>query len=179
MPEVQIRPAVSTDLSALTAMDHSCQTDYVWQVDIQREDGQVVVNFRQIRLPRTVSVEYPRPPAALTESWNRRSGLLVAVSEGQVAGYVRLTDAILPRVAWITDLVVAPRLRRKGIGSTLVLASHSWALDRLLDRVLFEMPSKNNPAIQLAQKLGYEFCGYNDQYYSSQDVALFFGRSLR
>ena len=34
-------------------------------------------------------------------------------------------------------------------------------------------------AIRLAQKLGYDFCGYNDQYYPTQDVALFFGRALR
>jgi hypothetical protein len=31
----------------------------------------------------------------------------------------------------------------------------------------------------LARKLGYEFCGYNDLYYETQDIALFFGRSIR
>ena len=30
-----------------------------------------------------------------------------------------------------------------------------------------------------AQKFGYEFCGYNDQYYLNQDVALFFGKALK
>jgi len=44
---------------------------------------------------------------------------------------------------------------------------------------LLEMSSKNNPAIRFAQKLGYEFCGYNDQYYETQDIALFFGRYIR
>jgi hypothetical protein len=44
---------------------------------------------------------------------------------------------------------------------------------------LLEMPSKNNPMVSLARKLGYEFCGYNDLYYETQDIALFFGRSIR
>ena len=60
-----------------------------------------------------------------------------------------------------------------------MLAAQSWAVERKDYRALFEMPSKNNPAIKLAQKLGYEFCGYNEQYYGTQDIALFFWRSIR
>jgi RimJ/RimL family protein N-acetyltransferase len=44
--------------------------------------------------------------------------------------------------------------------------------------MLLEMTSKNVPAIRLAQKLGFEFCGYNDAYYETQDIAIFFGRSI-
>jgi ribosomal protein S18 acetylase RimI-like enzyme len=178
MPEVQIRPAGTTDLTALMAIDHSCQTDYVWQMDIQHEEGQFGAIFREIRLPRTVSVLYPRQVSGLSESWNRRAGILVAALGKQVVGYVRINDLILPHTAWLTDLVVSPRFRRQGIACTLVLAVQSWALDRKDRRVLLEMPSKNNPAIRLAQKLGYEFCGYNDQYYETQDIALFFGRFI-
>jgi ribosomal protein S18 acetylase RimI-like enzyme len=179
MPEVQIRPAVVTDLSVLVTIDHSCQTDYVWQMDVQHEDGQIGAIFREIRLPRSVSVSYPRLVSALSESWSRRSGILVAVIGGQVAGYVRANDAVLPRTAWLVDVVVAPRFRRQGVASALVLAAQSWAVQRKDRRALLEMPSKNDPAIRLAQKLGYEFCGYNDQYYETQDIALFFGRSIR
>lgn len=179
MTEVQIRRTVATDLPTLMAIDHSCQTDYVWQMDIQRGEGQAGAVFREIRLPRSVTVPYPRAIPALSESWNRRTGMLVAVIEGQAIGYIRASDAILPRTAWITDLVVSPRYRRQGIGMALLLAAQSWAVDRKDNRALFEMPSKDNPAICLARKLGYEFCGYNDQYYDTQDIALFFGRSLR
>jgi len=179
MPEIQIRPAIATDLSALMAIDHSCQTDYVWQMDVQHEDGQIGAIFREIRLPRSVSVPYPRLVSALSETWSRRSGMLVAVIGGQAAGYVRTNDALLPRTAWLMDVVVAPRFRKQGIASALVLAAQSWAVQRKNRRALLEMPSKNNPAIRLAQKLGYEFCGYNDQYYETQDIALFFGRFIR
>ena len=40
------------------------------------------------------------------------------------------------------------------------------------------MQSKNYPAIHLALNQGYAFCGYNDHYYSTQDIALFFVRGL-
>ncbi len=179
MPEIQIRVAIASDLSALMAIDHSCQTDYVWQMDVQHEEGQMGAIFREIRLPHSVTVSYPRSSNALSESWNRRSGTLVAVIGDQVAGYVRVNDALLLHTAWIMDLAVSSRFRRQGIASGLVLAAQSWGLQRKDHRVLIEMSSKNNPAIQLAQKLGYEFCGYNDQYYETQDIALFFGHFIR
>ena len=179
MPEVQIRPAVATDIPILMAVDHSCESDYVWQMDVQDQVGQVGAVFREIRLPRSVSVPYPRSVEALVESWSRRSGMLVAVIGEQVIGYVRMSDLLVPHTAWLTDVVVAPRFRRQGVGSTLMLAAQSWALQRKNQRLLIEMSSKNNPAIRLAQKLGYEFCGYNDCYYEKKDIALFFGRLIR
>lgn len=179
MPEVQIRPAVATDLPVLMAIDHTCQTDYVWQMDVHHEDGQVGAIFREIRLPRAVPVAYPREVSALSESWSRKVGMLVAVLGDKQVGYVRMNDTVLPHTAWLTDVVVAARFRRQGIATALVLAAQSWAIQRKDRRAILEMPSKNNPAVRLARKLGYEFCGYNDQYYESQDIALFFGRFIR
>jgi ribosomal protein S18 acetylase RimI-like enzyme len=179
MPEVQIRPAVATDIPVLVTIDHSSKTGYVWQMDVQREQSQLGAIFREIRLPHSISVPYPRALSALPDSWNRRAGMLVAMIGGQVIGYIRMNDLILPHTAWLTDVVVSPRFRRQGIGMALILASQSWAVDRKDNRALMEMTTKNTPAICLARKLGYEFCGYNDLYYESQDIALFFGRSIR
>jgi ribosomal protein S18 acetylase RimI-like enzyme len=179
MPEIQIRRASATDINLLMAIDHSSQSDYVWQMDVLHEEGQAGAIFREIRLPRTVTVPYPRGVASMPDSWNRRGGMLVAVMNEQVVGYIRMSDQILPHTAWLTDIVVSPRFRRQGVGTALVLAAQSWAVDRKDTRGLMEMPSKNNPAISLARKLGYEFCGYNDMYYETQDIALFFGRLIR
>lgn len=179
MPEVQIRPAVSTDVTLLMAIDHSCQSDYVWQMDITHEEGQEGAIFREIRLPRSVKLAYPRSVETLFENWNRRSGMLVAMIGKEVVGYVRMNDIVWPHTAWLSDMVVSPRFRRQGVGMALVLAAQSWAIDRKDKRSILEMSSKNHPAISLARKLGYEFCGYNDKYYESQDIALFFGSSLK
>jgi ribosomal protein S18 acetylase RimI-like enzyme len=179
MPDIEIRRAVATDIPMLMAIDHTCQTDYVWQMDVHHDEGQIGAIFREIRLPRSVSVPYPRSVTVLPETWNRRSGMLTAVPGGQVIGYIRLSDLIVPHTAWLTDIGVAPLFRRLGVGLALILAAQSWAVDRNDNRALLEMPSKNNLMVGLARKLGYEFCGYNDLYYESQDIALFFGRSIR
>ena len=179
MPEVQIRPAVATDIPILMAIDHSCQTDYVWQMDILHENGQAGAVFREIRIPRTVTVPYPRQVSTLFETWNRRSGLLTSMIGDEVIGYIRMNDLVHPHTAWLSDMVVSPRYRRQGVGTALVLAAQSWAVERKNKRVLLEMSSKNHPAISMAKKMGYEFCGYNDRYYETKDIALFFGHSFR
>ena len=179
MPDIEIRRAVASDIPILMAIDHTCQTDYVWQMEVDHEQGQLGAIFREIRLPRSVSVPYPRTLATLPESWNRRSGMLVAIAEGQAIGYIRMSDLIVPHTGWLTDIVVSPRFRRQGVGMALILAAQSWAVDRKNDRALLEMSSKNNPMVCLARKLGYEFCGYNDLYYETQDIALFFGRFIQ
>ena len=46
-------------------------------------------------------------------------------------------------------------------------------------RLVLEMQHKNHAAIQLAKKLGFDFCGYNDRYYANHDIGLFFAKSLR
>ena len=179
MPEIQIRRASATDVPVLMAIDHTIQTDYVWQMDVHHDEGQVGAIFREIRLPRTVTVPYPRTLSTMPDMWNKRGGMLVAVINEEVIGYIRMSDLILPHTAWLTDVVVSARFRRQGVGMALILAAQSWAVDRKDNRALLEMPSKNKPAIGLARKLGYEFCGYNDMYYETQDIALFFGRSIR
>jgi len=79
----------------------------------------------------------------------------------------------------VIDVVVREDNRGKGIGTALILAAQDWGMERNCRRAIVEMQSKNYPAIQLIRKLGYEFCGYSDQYYLNQDIALFFARMLR
>ena len=70
MPEIEIRPATVDDIPTLTGLDHSYASDYVWQMEIQRDEHQVGVIFREARLPRSVQVMYPRSPKALIEEWD-------------------------------------------------------------------------------------------------------------
>ena len=52
MASFEIRPAVINDLVRLTSLDHSTLSDYVWQLELRREAGQTIANFREVRLPR-------------------------------------------------------------------------------------------------------------------------------
>jgi len=175
----EIRPANGNDISRLMALDHSCLSDYVWQLELRRESGQVSANFREVRLPRSIEVKYPRTPSALADEWTRRDVVLVALHEGVPVGYLSAALRSASAVAWVTDLAVAPEQRRKGAASALLTAVQAWALERGVRRLVLEMQSKNQAYIRLAQKFGYDFCGYNDQYYPTQDVALFFGRTVK
>ena len=179
MPPFEIRPASPNDLTRLMALDHSCLSDYVWQLELRREAGQITSSFREVRLPRTVTVNYPRDPMSLSEQWNKREGLLVATEEAIAVGYLGMVQERTSALIRVTDLVVSPERRRQGVASSLLTAAQAWALDRGIQRIFLEMQSKNHPCIRLAQKFGYEFCGYNDQYYPTQDVAIFFGRALK
>lgn len=175
---IEIRPAVATDLPRMMGIDHACTSEYVWQLNLRRENGQVSANLNEVRLPRPVAVAYPRNPFSLADEWQYKGVVLVAVEE-TVLGYVCAVEQSAATVAWVTDLVVAPEKRRHGIGFALLKAAQEWAVERGNAMLIFEVQAKNQPGIRLAQKSGLEFCGYNDHYYANQDVALFFGRTLK
>lgn len=175
MPEIQIRPAVEADIPILVNFDHSYTSEYVWQMEPQFGSGQMGAAFREVRLPRQVRVDYPRSPRLLAAEWKKRSDNLVAVLNGEPVGYTSLTRHIIPFSVWMTDLVVAARFRRQGIGTALILAALEWTTaQKDCHRLVLEMQPKNHAAICLAQKLGFDFCGYIDHYYHNRDIAILF-----
>jgi len=178
MPEIEIRPAISSHIHDLISIDHSYTSSYVWQMEIQQSEDQVSAKFRKVHLPRSVRVKYPRQYQKLLDDWIHRSGLLVAILNEQTVGYLSIDLNIAPATAWITDLVVKRRMRRQGIGSALILAAREWGSQHDCRNLVIEMQPKNYPAIQLAQKLGFNFCGYNDRYYANHDIGLFFTKPL-
>jgi GNAT superfamily N-acetyltransferase len=187
MPEIQVRPAIQEDIITLSHMDHSYTSGYVWQMDYQpakvdNSEKNNQVTFRQVRYPRAVRVEYPRHYMELSQNWNERSGLLVAQLEENPIGYISLELKQVPSATWVTDLVVHRRLRQQGIGSALLLAALDWAqtwgAEQANHMVVMEMQPKNHPAIQLAQKIGFDFSGYMDRYFPNGDIGLFFTKQL-
>jgi ribosomal protein S18 acetylase RimI-like enzyme len=179
MPEIEIRPANSADIPSLIALDHHYTSDYVWQMEIQQDEKQIAVSFREVRLPRSIRVDYPRSPSELADTWTQRSGLLVAVLEGEPIGYASLMLELAPLTTWMTDLAVIRRLRRQGIASALVLAAQEWTAQHDSHYLVLEMQPKNYPALKLVQQLGFDFCGYNDRYYQNHDIGLFYAKAVR
>jgi len=179
MPEIEIRPANENDIPLLASIDHDYKSNYVWQMDLVHDESQFGVNFREIRLPRPMKVAYPRNPDGLIQDWESRSVVLVGILAGEPVAYISLSEGMAPTTAWVTDLVVDTTFRRQGIASALVMAGQEWGSQRRNRRLVLEMQSKNMAAIRMAQKLGFEFCGYNDHYYENQDIALFFAQFLR
>jgi GNAT superfamily N-acetyltransferase len=179
MIDIDIRPTVANDLSRLMGFDHSITSESVWQLELRREPGQVNASFREVRLPRSVKIEYPHNPFALADDWVRKSMMYTGLMGQDPVGYISLLERGAASVVWVTDLVVNAAHRRKGVASALLMAAQDWAANRSHRRLILETQSKNLPAVRLAQKFGYEFCGYNDHYYINQDVALFFAKALK
>jgi len=179
MSSYEIRTAISSDLPRLMSLDHTCSSDYVWQLELRSEAKQVTANFYEVRLPRSITVPYPRNPSTLMDVWTKRDLVLAVLKNESLVGYACVEEDHASSIALVTDLVVGTEVRRQGVASALLSGIQAWAMDRRVRRIVLETQSKNYPYIRLAQKFGYEFCGYNDQYYPNQDVALFFGRALK
>jgi GNAT superfamily N-acetyltransferase len=179
MEPFAIRTAVSSDIQRLMELDHSYSTDFVWQMALQTAAPTIEIAFREVRLPRPMRVAYPRRIERLADEWTDRSLLLVGAADDRIAGYLSLAPAPAPEAQWITDLVIDPPFRRQGLGRRLLSEAIGWARARAQARLFFEMQSKNHPAIQLAQKMGFTFSGYSDFFYPNEDISLFFSFDLR
>ncbi len=179
MPEIEIRPAISTDINRLIALDHSVSTDHMLQMDRQKEEFQINIGFRKTHLPRAIRLSYPRKIESLKDDWQKRSIVMVALLGEEIVGYISANSHPQLLSIWITDIVVGLPFRRKGIGLALIMAIKEWAHERNAQKVIIETPIKNFPAISLFQKAGFEFCGYNERYYANQDIVLFYGYVFR
>jgi ribosomal protein S18 acetylase RimI-like enzyme len=176
---IQIRQAISSDISDLVRLDHDFSTDHVWQMALNRATDEIGILFRQVRLPRPMRVHYPRPPQRLADEWTRRAAVFVGEADGERLAYLCLVHGLADNSGWVSDLVVSSRHRRQGIGTAMLGMARAWSRDRHHESLFLEMQSKNFPAINLARKLGFTFAGYSDQYYPDQDIALFFRLGIR
>ena len=176
---MEIRHAVSTDIAALMAMDHSYQTDHVWQMALSPSATETAIAFREVRLPRLMRVDYPRDPSRLADEWTNSSEILIATSEQTTLGYLIIESGTAPETGWVTDLVTDAPHRREGIASRLLASARQWCREQGLSRLTLEMQSKNYPSLRLARKLGFVLSGYHDRYYPDEEIALFFTLNLR
>ena len=174
-----IRAATAADLSPCLSFDPSFETEHVWQMDSRAQDGQISVAFRTVRLPRPMKVSYPRDVKQLNAGWNACDAMLVADDNRAVVGYAALAKRGAQSTAWVQDLIVTQLARRQGVGSALLAGVRRWAREEKLAWIMIEVQTKNYPAIQFCQKQGFTFCGYNDRFFTNQDIAIFFAKAVR
>ena len=174
-----VRPAASTELHACLSLDHDCVTNHVWQMKVREEEGNVGVDFQTVRLPRRMPAGYPRDLGQLADDWEQGATFLVAEVDGEIRGYVDLHTKRWQRTCWAANLAVDQGFQRRGIAPALMRHARQWARQEGLNALLAEATTKNYPALNFYQKLGFQFCGFNDHYYLNQDIALFFVLMLR
>lgn len=173
-----IRPAEVQDIPACIALDHSLETQMVWQMKLQADQEHHTIVFQTLRLPRPIRVEYPRSPEALGRELAEVKGMLVAEAEGVILGYLQVILNLADRSAWVRNFAVGTTWRRRRIGSALLDQAIRWAQHYQARQITLETTTRSYPAIEFMTARGLLFCGFNDRYYSSQDIAIFFGQNI-
>jgi GNAT superfamily N-acetyltransferase len=176
---VNIRPARSADWEYCADLDHSSTTDYAWRMEEREQNGSISITFEPVRLPRQARVPYPRQGGNLAAAWTGCDLFLVAEVKGQIQGYATVRGLSGHGLAWVQDLVVHRSFRRQGIGSEMLEKVAAWAREEDLHRLVVETHTRNYPGICFCRSQGLSFCGFDDQHWRTNDIAVLFGRRLR
>lgn len=175
---MEIRLANLGDLNACLGIDGSFETEYVWQMDEHNTTGDIAIGFHLARLPRPMKVASIISRDDVLYNY-QHGGAIFLADDGAVRGYIDVTESAWNQVAYINNLAIAPGYRRKGIGTQLMRAALEWAQEKKLNTALLDTSTKDHPAICFYQKLGFSFCGFNDQLYPNHDIALLYALNLR
>lgn len=178
MAKLKILMATRTHMEKMMAMDHRVNSVYSYRLQTSQDPLGCGFTFQRVKLPREVTIQYPRDENGLLRSWADAELIYAGMLDDLLVAYVTLETKTLPKTARVCDLVVTPEVRRNGVGATMIAACEDWTAKKRLERVLIEIPMRNFPMISLALKCGYEQCGFLDQYFSNGDPVLFFEKRL-
>ena len=178
MAKLKVLNATNDHLKEMLNIDHGiiCSYAYRLQTDLGAEVSSF--SFQRVKLPREAQLSYMRDKESLLRSWDDASMIFVGELDEVVVGYLAIEAKTLPNTARVSDLVVLPELRLKGIGRTLLAVAESWTVENHIERVLIETPMRNYPMVSLALNCGYELCGFLDQYFPNGDPALYYQKRL-
>lgn len=105
------------------------------------------------------------------ELTNPESCFLVAIADGQIAGYGGYWRCI--DEAHVTNVAIDPSKQRQGIGRRLMLELIARAKDEGMTCSTLEVRASNDAAIKLYENLGYDVVSRRKRYYpDNQEDAL-------
>lgn len=162
----------------MEALDHGISSNYAYRMVINNDKNASSYSFQRVKLPREAHLNYTRDIERLKQSWYEASLVYVGLLDEIVVAYAVVDAKNMPGTTRITDLVVMPELRQKGIGKVMVAAVESWAAKNSSQRVLLEIAMRNYPMVEMAKRAGYEMCGFMEDYFPNGDPALFYHKKL-
>lgn len=178
MAKLKVLKANQNQYEEMINIDHSISSAYAYRLQTDLEVQDSTFRFQRVKLPREAHLSYMRDKDSLLKSWENASLIYVGELDDVIVSYVVIDAKTLPDTARVSDLVVMPELRQKGIARTMLAVVESWTLENKLERVLIEMPMRNYPMVELALHCGYELCGFLDRYFLNGDPALFYQKRL-
>lgn len=107
------------------------------------------------------------------------ASILVAVTDGIVAGYALLLFRKNSKSARIYSLAVDPPHAGTGIARLLLEAVEAEGRRRSMHRLRLEVRTDNDRAVRMYDKLGFERVGRRPRYYADGCDAIRYGKRLR
>jgi streptothricin acetyltransferase len=103
--------------------------------------------------------------------------VFLAYLDDQIAGQLRLSR-YWNGYAYIEDIVVDSRFRRRGVGRELIQQAMQWAKDQQLAGVMLETQNNNVAACRLYERCGFELSGFDRRLYQglhpgTDEIALY------
>ena len=97
--------------------------------------------------------------------------------DGQIAGQIILREN-WNNFAYIEDIAVDIKFRRRGIGEELILWAKGWAQAKGLAGIMLETQNNNRPACKFYKHCGFQLAGFDRYLYKgidkdSNEVALY------
>lgn len=143
-PDVQIRPAIPTDVA-----------------DLLRIAGD------SPSAPQWTSPQYLEVLASAGGGAALRRAILLATSQAQVVGFAMVSAmcAVYPAEAELESLAVAPAFRRQGLGNALLGAVVAWSQAQQAGVLRLEVRAGNAQALRLYAADGFLQTGMRSGYY--------------
>ena len=108
---------------------------------------------------------------------------LVTEEENRLIGFSSISLEKWNNSAWVNQIIVEPKFRRKGYTSKMISKMVAWAKKKNVRVALVESQIGNVAATNFYIKNEFRICGYNDRYYTNQptdtnEIALFLSQDL-
>ena len=179
MAEIEIGAATLDEMTQITQIDLSFESDYVWKTQMLEGLDSFESSFQRIRLPKTIRVSYQAYSAANMENLIRQRQILSVRYEENVIGYVRLEqDETVNRLVIKTGGVM-PEYRNKGVGTVLLDQICDIARHNRIRSLVCMVQAKNDPTIRFLLARGFVFCGYQEFFFRNMEIGLFFSKNIR
>ncbi len=181
---MNLRPAEYADLAACEALPLTVQSQYVWQLQVQRDPTQALsqsewsIALRCVRLPRPVPVTPPGPAAAAL--WSTASAVFIAADDAdEIVGFVVLSASpTRPAALALPLLAVAPAARQRGVATALLRQALVWARAGGFEAVTAATSTRNHPAASCLARSGFTFAGYSESQWPRGELALLWQRAV-
>jgi GNAT superfamily N-acetyltransferase len=180
---MDIRQAEPADLSYCAALPASVQSTHVWQLrlgydpTVSQTSTELGGMLHCTRLPRPITVQ-PASAEPIDQLWTRAAEVLIAEDQGELVGYIVLSVSPTAATTIIERLVVAPGLRRHGVGGALLNTAVRWSDAVRLEALTGHCSVRNHPAASFYMRSGLRFAGYSEAFYPRGEIALFFQRPV-